>query len=70
MAEFCLECWNKINYTNDPPGKYHLSGVRDYCEECGQRKHVIISVKRRYVLPENCKELIENLHHLKKPPVE
>ena len=22
MAEFCLECWNKINETNDPESDY------------------------------------------------
>ena len=70
MAEFCLECWNKINETNDPPGKYRLSGELDYCEECGQRKRVIVSMKRRYILLEDCRDFFQNLRRLKKPPVE
>lgn len=25
MAEFCLECWNKINGTENPESKYVMS---------------------------------------------
>lgn len=70
MAEFCLDCRNKINETNDSPKKYHLSRGLDYCEECGQWKSVIISMKRRYILLADCKEIVGNLQRLKKPPVE
>ena len=48
MAEFCLECWNKIMSTTDSPKKYILSKELDFCEECEQWKPVIIRVKRRY----------------------
>ena len=48
MAEFCLECWNKINETNDPARWYVLSRELDFCEECNQWKPVIIRARRFY----------------------
>lgn len=42
MAEFCLECWNKMNGTDDPKWKYVLSWERDLCEGCGQWKRVVV----------------------------
>ena len=50
MAEFCLECWNKLMGTNDPKEKFILSRRPDFCEECRQWKPVIIRVKKRYCL--------------------
>lgn len=47
MAEFCLDCWNKINETNDPPRKYVISKHLDLCEGCGQMTHVIL-MERKY----------------------
>lgn len=41
MAEFCLDCWNKIMETNDPKQKFILSRKPDFCEECRQWKPVI-----------------------------
>ena len=52
MAEFCLDCWNKIMGSNDPPGKYILSRELDLCEECREWKPVIIRIKRRYIAAE------------------
>ncbi len=44
MAEFCLECWNELNGTNDKPDKYIIT--KDYlCEGCAQFKQVIIKEK-------------------------
>lgn len=43
MAEFCLDCWNKINGKNDPPEKYVLSKELDLCEGCGEWKNVIVA---------------------------
>lgn len=67
MAEFCLDCWNKINGTNDPKSRYILSDELDLCEECGQWTHVIVTVRKGYLLRrirceieialEKCKEL-------------
>lgn len=48
MAEICLDCWNKINGTNDSPKKYILSEDLDLCEECGEWKNVIVITRRAY----------------------
>ena len=42
MAEFCLDCWNKINETNDSKWRYILSWNKELCEECGQYRRVIV----------------------------
>ena len=47
MAEFCLDCWNKIMETNDPKEKFVLSRKLDLCEECQQWKPVIIRVRKK-----------------------
>ena len=52
MAEFCLECWNKIMETNDTKKKFILSRQPDFCEECQQWKPVIICIRRWYLLYE------------------
>lgn len=46
MAEFCLDCWNKLNDKNDSKWRYVLSREMDLCEECGQYKRVIVSERR------------------------
>ena len=45
LAEFCLDCWNKINGTNDPPENYVISKELALCEGCRQMKQVIV-IKR------------------------
>ena len=50
MAEFCLECFNKINETNDDETKYIMSDYLDLCEECGEWKSVIVCPRRTYYL--------------------
>ena len=50
MAEMCLDCWNQINGTNDPPGKYIMSKEPDLCEECGESKIYIIVERKSYYL--------------------
>lgn len=42
MAEFCLDCWNKINETNDSKWRYVCSEEYELCEECGEYRQVII----------------------------
>ena len=42
MAEFCLDCWNKLNQTNDSKWRYVISWQKDFCEGCAQYKRVII----------------------------
>ncbi len=55
MAEFCLDCWNKIMGANDPPGKSIIFREPDFCEECGELKPVIIRIKLSKAKP--CKTL-------------
>lgn len=43
MSEFCLDCWNKINESNDRPSRYVFSWGKDLCEECGQYKRVVVA---------------------------
>lgn len=43
MAEFCLDCWNELNETNDPPEQYIISKYFTLCEGCGEYKHVILA---------------------------
>ena len=49
MAEFCLDCWNLINETNDKPYKYVLSKEEDICEECGYFTQVVIARRKFYL---------------------
>lgn len=60
MAEFCLDCWNKINGTNDSERKYILSDEFDYCEDCGEWKRVIIRIRKSYYIRELIGELLRN----------
>ncbi len=50
MAEFCLECWNKLNNSNDRPFKYIMSKDLDLCEGCGKYKQVIVMERFYYYL--------------------
>ena len=61
MAEFCLDCWNKVMDTNDPPKKFIISRDLDLCEECGQWKRVIVRYKLRYIVAERFGEFTEGL---------
>ena len=45
VAEFCLDCWNEINGTDEPKDKYVYSKELDLCEGCGEWKHVIVRVR-------------------------
>lgn len=45
MAEFCWECWNKINKTDKPKHEFVLSKELDICEGCGKIKPVVIRLK-------------------------
>ena len=50
MAEFCLECWNRLNETNDPSNKYIVSKDLDLCEGCREWKNVIIMERKHFYL--------------------
>ena len=36
MAEFCVDCFNKMMGITDSARKYHISKELDLCEECGE----------------------------------
>jgi len=44
MAEFCLDCWNKINGTHLTEEDAVLSDDLDFCEECEEMKPVIVTL--------------------------
>lgn len=50
MAEFCLECWNRINEKEDKASKNIISKDLDLCEGCAQWKNVIIAEKKYYYM--------------------
>lgn len=50
MADFCLECWNKLNKTDYKPSEYILSKERYFCEECNEFKNVIVVERKYYYL--------------------
>lgn len=49
MAEFCLDCWNRINKCNDTERDWILSRELDLCEGCGAWKPVLV-IRRRHKL--------------------
>ena len=54
MAEFCKDCFNKLNGTDTLPKGYKVSKYRDLCEECGEIKPVVLSKwvwEYRYIKP-------------------
>jgi len=48
MAEFCLNCWNKMNESEDSKKKYILSKELDLCDGCGEWRPVIIMERKAY----------------------
>ena len=42
MAEFCLECWNKLNHSDYTERDYVLSEDLDLCEGCASFKPVVL----------------------------
>lgn len=61
MAEFCLDCWNKINNSHDSRFRYALSWEKDYCEECGEWKRVIVTERLWSCIQRSVAEAIENV---------
>jgi len=47
MAEFCLDCWNKLNHIHLTEEDVILSKDLDLCEGCEEMKQVIIKYKER-----------------------
>ena len=42
MAEFCLDCWNKLNHTRLTQEDVILSNELDLCEGCAQIKPTVV----------------------------
>lgn len=49
MAEFCLDCWNRINDAHWTERDYILSDEYDICEGCGEFRRVV-EAKREFKL--------------------
>jgi len=47
MAEFCLECWKRINEETGEGKRYILSNDLDLCEGCGEFKPVVIAIREK-----------------------
>lgn len=45
MAEFCLECWNRINEENLAKYEVVLSRKPELCEGCGEYKKVVVVLR-------------------------
>ena len=63
MAEICLECWNKLNETQDSKWRYVLSWDKDLCEECGEYKRVIVVERLWSRAQRTLAEAIENIQN-------
>ncbi len=50
MAEFCVDCWNKLNGTNYPKKKYIVTDTYLLCEGCADYKQVIVCERYEYYL--------------------
>ena len=50
VAEFCPECWNKLNGFDDPKESYILSLEKELCEGCGEWKRVVIGRRKHYLI--------------------
>ena len=48
MAEFCLECFNKINHRNYTKNEVWLE--YDLCEECGEIKPCVMELTPKPIL--------------------
>ncbi len=45
MAEFCLDCWNKIHGRHDTERELVLTRELDLCEGCGQWKRTVVTYR-------------------------
>ena len=50
MAEFCLDCLNRMNQTNDGEKMYVISKHLELCEGCGKLKQVVIMKRQNIFL--------------------
>lgn len=50
MAEFCLDCFNKLHGTNYTKWDVVLSWGNDFCEECCQFKRTVVVIRDKHSL--------------------
>lgn len=50
MAEFCLECFKKINGPEYEKRKYVLTKELNFCEECGEMKRTVFMERDYYCM--------------------
>ncbi|WP_322181385.1 hypothetical protein [Neglectibacter caecimuris] len=50
MAEYCIDCWNKLNkpVPPKPPEQFILSDMPELCEGCGKYRPTVIMERRGY----------------------
>lgn len=59
MAEFCVDCWKRMNRETDQEDKYVLSDEPDLCEGCGAWKPVVVRLRIGYRLRQWLKAIKE-----------
>ena len=59
MAEFCLDCWNKMNGTHYTQEQVWTE--EDLCEGCGEWKPVVVGIRSRGGLSERLEGLYRRL---------
>ena len=47
MAEFCLDCWNKLNHIHLTEEDVTISEELDLCEGCGKMMPTIVCYGKR-----------------------
>lgn len=50
MAEFCLDCWNKMEHTHYTEREVVLTKGPDLCEGCAQWRRVIVGMREHPAL--------------------
>ncbi len=48
MAEFCVDCWNKLHGKDYSPYEFDLTWRKELCEGCGEYKRIIVGRSRFY----------------------
>ncbi len=48
MAEFCADCYNKLEGTNEKEDEFLMSDSLYVCEGCGREKYVVIRRREWY----------------------
>lgn len=61
MAEYCLECWNRINATTDTEKRYMLSWDKELCECCAEYKQVIVRERLSWVVQKRVEAWVKSI---------